>query len=71
VGLGAGHALLSWLVRTNLPETMPDVGVLVSVGAGTYAVAMVAGTVVVAAAPLLTLRRLRRTDLPGQLRVVE
>jgi putative ABC transport system permease protein len=70
-GLGAGHALLAWIVRTNLSATMPDVGVLTTVGGATYAVALAAGTVVVAAAPLLTLRRLRRTDLPGALRVVE
>ena len=54
VGIAAGHALLSWIVNLNMPETMPDVGMLISVAPPTYALALLAGTVVVAAAPLLT-----------------
>jgi putative ABC transport system permease protein len=71
VGTAAGHALLSWIVNTNMPETMPDVGMLTSVTPITYLLAVIAGTLVVAAAPLLTLRRLERTDVPSTLRVVE
>jgi putative ABC transport system permease protein len=70
-GIAAGHALLSWIVNTNMPETMPDIGTLTSIEPLTYALAIVAGTVVVAAAPLLTLRRLRRTDISATLRVME
>jgi putative ABC transport system permease protein len=70
-GIAAGHAVLSWIVNENMPETMPDIGTLISVAPLTYALAAAAGTVVVAAAPLLTLRRLRRTDIPATLRVVE
>jgi putative ABC transport system permease protein len=70
-GIAAGHAVLSWIVNENMPETMPDIGTLVAVAPLTYALAAAAGTVVVAAAPLLTLRRLRRTDIPATLRVVE
>ena len=36
-----------------------------------YVLALVTGTLMVAAAPLLTLRGLRRTGLSGALRVVE
>ncbi|HSD80747.1 MAG TPA: FtsX-like permease family protein [Solirubrobacteraceae bacterium] len=71
VGIAGGHVVLSWIVNTNMPETMPDVGTLVAVAPLTYVLAAVAGTIVVAAAPLLTLRRLRRTDLSATLRVVE
>jgi hypothetical protein len=35
------------------------------------AAAVVLGTAAVAAAPLFTLRKLRRTDIPATLRVVE
>ena len=70
-GIAAGRGLLSWIVNENMPETMPDIGTLISVAPLTYALAIVAGTVVVAAAPLLTMRRLRRTDVPSALRVVE
>ncbi len=37
----------------------------------TYFLALVTGTLMVAVAPLLTLRRLRRTNLSDALRVVE
>ena len=70
-GIAGGRALLSWIVNTTMPETMPDVGTLVSVAPATYAFAVVAGTVVVAAAPLLTRRKLARLDIPSMLRVVE
>lgn len=71
VGLLAGHRLLRWVVETNMPETMPELGMLLSVSPSTYVLALAAGTVVVAAAPLLTARRLDRADIPGSLRVVE
>lgn len=71
VGIAAGHLLLAWIVGTNLPETMPDIGVLTSVAPSTYALAIVTGTLAVAAAPLMTIRRLRRTDVPAALRLVE
>ena len=54
-----------------MPETMPDVGMLISIAPPTYFLAVLAGTVVVTAAPLLTLRRLLRTDISSTLRVVE
>jgi putative ABC transport system permease protein len=41
------------------------------VSAGTVLTAVVLGVVAVALAPLLTVRRLRRMDIPGTLRVVE
>jgi putative ABC transport system permease protein len=71
VGIAAGRALLSWLINTNMPETMPEIGTLTSVAPFTYVLALVTGTLMVAVAPLLTVRRLRRTDLSGALRVVE
>ena len=71
VGIAGGRALLSWLINTNMPETMPEIGTLTSVAPLTYVLALVTGTFMVAVAPLLTLRRLRRTDLSGALRVVE
>jgi putative ABC transport system permease protein len=71
VGLLAGRALLAWIINTNMRETMPDIGGLISVGPASYLLAVIAGIVVVALAPLLTLRRLRRTDMSATLRVVE
>jgi putative ABC transport system permease protein len=71
VGLVAGRALLGWIINTNMRDTMPDIGGLISVGPTTYLLAAIAGVVVVALAPLLTMRRLRRTDMSATLRVVE
>jgi putative ABC transport system permease protein len=50
---------------------MPDLGTLLSISALTYGLAALAGIVAVALAPLFTVRRLRRTDIPSALRVVE
>ena len=71
VGVAAGRAVLSWVLTTTVPETMPDLGIVSAVTPATYGAAVISGIVVVAAAPLLTLGRLRRTDLSGSLRVVE
>jgi putative ABC transport system permease protein len=71
VGLVAGRALLGWIIHTNMRDTMPDIGGLISVGPTTYLLAAIAGIVVVALAPLLTMRRLRRADVSATLRVVE
>jgi putative ABC transport system permease protein len=71
LGVVGGRILLAWLIRVNVSDTLPDVGVLTDVAPATYALAVAAGTVVVALAPVLTVRRLRRADVPAALRVVE
>ena len=71
VGVAAGYGILRWMIDVSMRSTMPDIGTLVSVSALTYGLAALAGTVSVSAAPLLTLRRLRRIDVPSSLRVVE
>jgi putative ABC transport system permease protein len=71
VGVAAGYAILRWMIGVSMRGTMPDLGMLVSVSAGTWGLVVLAGIVSVALAPVLTLRRLRRTDVPSALRVVE
>lgn len=71
LGIAIGWALLAWLAETTISETMPDLGILLTVTPETYAVAVLAGTLAVTLAPLFTARRLRRTDIPSALRVVE
>ncbi len=70
-GIGLGLALLGWIAGTLLPTTLPELSVEPVVGLSTYVTAAVLGVVAVAVAPLLTVRRLRRMDLPSTLRVVE
>jgi putative ABC transport system permease protein len=70
-GIAIGVAILNYVIGVTLPETLPDLGVLPSIGLGTVAKAVGLGVVAVALAPLLTARRVRRTDVPSTLRVVE
>ena len=71
IGIAAGYGILRWVIDISMRDTMPDLGTIVSISAMTYALAALAGIVTVALAPLLTLKRLRRTDIPSALRVVE
>lgn len=70
-GIGLGAVLVRWFVDGIAKTTMPDIGLDVVLSAGTIVTAAALGLVAVAVAPLLTLRRLRRMDIPGTLRVVE
>lgn len=70
-GVFAGRLLLEWLLRVLLPSTFPDIGMVVALSASTLLTALLFGVVAVAAAPVLTLRRLRRMDIPSTLRVME
>ena len=71
VGIGVGLVMVRWVVDTTMGSTMPDLGMVVAVSGGTVLAAVVLGLLAVAIAPLLTVRRLRRMDIPGTLRVVE
>ena len=71
VGVAAGYGILRWVVDVSMRDTTPDLGTLISISAGTYGLAALAGIVSVSLAPLLTLRRLKQTNVPSALRVVE
>jgi putative ABC transport system permease protein len=70
-GVGAGLLVVRWVVTSTMRTTMPDMGLDVAISAGTVVTAIALGVLAVAIAPLLTVRRLRRMDIPGTLRVVE
>ena len=70
-GILVGRAVLGWITTELMGNTMPELGLTVDISAATIATAVVLGVIAVAAAPLLTVRRLRRMDIPGTLRVVE
>ncbi len=71
LGLVGGYLMLQWVVTALLPATMPDLGVDVVIKPITLAVAIALGIAAVAVAPLLTVRRLRKMDVPSTLRVME
>ena len=71
IGVGAGSLILDWLMTSVLSSTMPEMTLDVIVSTQTVLTAVALGVIAVGVAPLLTLRRLRRMDVPGTLRVVE
>ena len=71
LGVAVGYGLLAWLTATTIAGVMPEIGVTAALSAGTVAAAVLLGAGTVAVAPLFTLRRLRRMDVPATLRVVE
>ncbi|MFH1330291.1 MAG: FtsX-like permease family protein [Actinomycetota bacterium] len=71
LGLGAGYGLVRWFVTSVFPRTAPDIGLLLWITPQTLAVVVAMGVAAVALAPLLTVRRMGRMDLPGTLRVME
>ena len=63
--------MVGWVLATILPDTVPELGVTVTITGGSLPRPPLVGVAAVALAPLLTARRLRRMDVPSTLRVVE
>jgi len=71
IGVALGVAILGWVVNVNLKEVLPELGTVTTLSSGSVLLAAVAGIGAMALAPVLTVRRLRRMDVPSTLRVVE
>lgn len=71
LGLIGGYLLLQWVVIVLIPATMPDLGMEAIIKPTTLILAVVLGVAAVAVAPVLTLRRLSKMDVPSTLRVME
>ena len=71
LGLIGGYLLLQWVVIVLIPATMPDLGIEAIIKPATLILAVVLGVAAVAVAPVLTLRRLSKMDVPSTLRVME
>lgn len=71
VGLGAGLVVLQWITTALVGNTMPELGLDVAMSTETIVTSILLGVVAVAIAPLLTIRKARRMDIPSTLRVVE
>ena len=71
LGVIGGYLLLQWVVLALIPATMPDLGMAAVIKPSTLAVAVSLGVAAVAVAPLLTIRRLRKMNVPSTLRVME
>ena len=71
VGLVAGYGLLQWVVSSLMHNTFPELGVEIVFNPVTVVLALALGVAAVAIAPVLTIRRLRKMDVPSTLRVME
>ena len=71
LGVALGSLMLRWVILSQLPDTLPEVGLSVALSRDSIVQAAVLGIVALAAAPLFTFSRLRHMDVPGTLRVVE
>ncbi len=71
VGLVGGYIFLWWVVVVLWPRVQPDFGIVMAFEPANLALVLALGVLAVAAAPLLTVRRLRRMDVPSTLRVME
>ncbi len=71
IAIVPGYALLGWILRNYLEKTYPDLGLLTSISTTSVGVIVLVGVVAVALAPLLTIRALRRMNVPAKLRTIE
>ncbi len=71
IGLLAGRLVVEWFAVSLVANTLPEVGINAQLSTGTMMSAVVLGVAAVAIAPLFTLRRLLRVDVPSTLRVME
>lgn len=71
VGCALGATVLRWMAGSLFPRILPELGIDPTLSRETIATALVLGVIAVAAAPLLTLRRLRIMDIPSNLRIME
>lgn len=70
-GIAGGYLVLRWMTATTIAEVMPEIGVSATLSSTTLLAALGLGVVTVALAPVFTLRRMLRTDIPAALRVME
>ena len=71
LGLVGGWILLRWTVDVLFPRVLPDVRLDAVLTTNSLAIVIALGIVAVAVAPLFTIRKLRRMDIPSTLRVME
>ncbi|MFN0089095.1 MAG: ABC transporter permease [Acidimicrobiales bacterium] len=71
LGLGLGYALMAWIVRSLVADTVPEFGFELALSATTLLVTAGVGVISMTITPLLLARGLSRMDIPDTLRVME
>ncbi len=71
VGLLGGYMMLQWVATVLMPNAFPDLGLDIVFNPVSLVTAMALSVIAVAIAPVFTIFRLRKTDIPSTLRVME
>jgi putative ABC transport system permease protein len=71
VGVIAGWYVLNAFLASRVKEQLADFKFVVTISPATLAVSVILGVLVVALAPLFSIRRMTRMDIPSTLRVME
>jgi putative ABC transport system permease protein len=66
-----GWVALNVLLVQRVEEQLEDFGLIVTIAPGTLAISLLLGVLVVGLTPLLSIRRMRKMDIPSTLRVME
>ena len=71
IGLVGGYVMLQWVANVLMPNAFPDLGLEIVFNPVSLVTAMALSVIAVAIAPVFTIFRLRKTDIPSTLRVME
>ena len=71
IGIVLGYVLLVWIIVALVPNGYPDLGIIFAVNVAQISLLLAIAVAVVALAPVLSVRKLQRMDVPSTLRVLE
>lgn len=71
LGVALGWLLLVYMLTARVEEQMADIRIVATLAPSTLVISIILGVLVVGLTPLLSIRRMKRLDLPSALRVVE
>lgn len=71
IGITLGFVLLLWIIHSLVPDTYPELGIALTVDPTQFVLLLIAAISVIAIAPILSVRKLQRMDIPSTLRVME
>ena len=71
LGMIGGYVMLQWVANVLMPNAFPDLGIQVVFNPASLVTVIALSVIAVAVAPVFTIFRLRKTDIPSTLRVME
>ena len=71
LGMVGGYLMLQWVANVLMPNAFPDLGLQIVFNPASLVTVIALSVIAVAVAPVFTIFRLRKTDIPSTLRVME